>query len=296
MQALNETPPEVYRYDYKSKPLPIVSNYAQFKGENDSTEIDFYFSLPSRLLKYEENTGDKISSYVEYVLILNDSLYNDILNKKQAANLMISKAKNEAGGNFILQQTFALNSGNYHLVLKIKNDASNRLGLYRFDLPVKGFDADRLCLSDLKLASKISPRTERSNPMFVRHSFQITPHPFNSVLHKQPINLYYEIYNLKLDENGQAKYRIEYRAKTIKEKSSFWGKALKSVASVFGSKISKSLTLTYDRKAKQRNIHEYLAFDFSNLVLGETELEVLVQDLNSSEETKSVIQFTLIEQ
>ena len=296
-EALAEVPSEVYLYDYKSLPLPIVFKFSQFKGRNDSTEIDFYFSLPANLLKYNKAPDStKWISYLEYILVINDFRYNDILKQVCSAKLLKSVSEKEQFGDFILQQELMLHPGDYHLTLQVHNEASNRKGLYRIELPIKSFDNTRLCMSDLKLASKLQPETEDSLEINARQRVKMIPHPFKSVIRNKPIYLYYEIYNLKFNEEGRANYRIEYRVKTIKEKLSFWGKTFGTIANIFGSKKTKSLTLSYDRNSDKRDIHEYLAFDFSNLVRGETEMEVMLRDLNSNETASSYIQFSLIDE
>lgn len=295
MEAIAEIPPEVYIYDYKSELLPLVFNSAQFKGDNDSTEIEFYFSIPSNLVKYDKTQdGSEWISYLEYILGVSDSSYNDVLTERQAARLVMPIAEKGNFGNFILQKNLVLHPANYHFYLRVRNEASNRMSLHRFELPVKAFDDSRLCMSDLMLASKIPPVSEDYKESPIRQGLKMTPYPFKSVMRKQPIYLYYEIYNLKFNADGQVNYQIEYRVNTIKEKLSFWGKTLRTVTSILGSKRKKSLTLTYESNSDNRNIYEYLEFDFSNLVPGETEMEVLLRDLNSNETAKSSFIFSLI--
>ncbi|MBN1350081.1 GWxTD domain-containing protein [candidate division KSB1 bacterium] len=295
IEVMGKIPPEVYQYDYKAKPLPIVYNSAQFKGQNDSTEIDFYFSLPASLLSYSEKKNEITASYLEYTFFINDSLYNDILTQKQAVNLVKAPLPEGENGNFILEQNFVLYEGDYHLSLQLESHESNRMGLFRIDLPVRRFDNDRLAVSDLKLADNISPGTTNSGRNW-RQSLKMTPHPFKSVLRDKPIYLYYEVYNLKLDANGQTTYRIEYRAKTLKETTSFFGKTFQSFASLFGSKQTKELTSIYERTSNERNINEYLAFDFSNLPLGETRIEVVITDLQSNETASAETLLNLIKE
>ena len=154
------------------------------------SQIDLYFSLPSNVLKFKKNENNRTLSYVEYSVIVNDSLYNDLFYRKQGINLIMTDSSHCKGGNFIIQQPFVLQPGNYFMTLKVENQISNRMGLYKIDLPVRRFSSTKLCMSDLKIATKISQRTENSNQMYLRRNIQMTPHPFKSILRTKPIYVY----------------------------------------------------------------------------------------------------------
>jgi hypothetical protein len=94
-----------------------------------------------------------------------------------------------------------------------------RSSAYRANVSTREFDRE-LAVSDVLFAQKIAPASDVSP--FVRGPIEVVPHPIRRYAVGSPVSLYFEIYNLGLDEDGRSNYKVEYRvAPHSGEKRSF---------------------------------------------------------------------------
>jgi GWxTD domain-containing protein len=132
-----------------------------------------------------------------------------------------------------------------------------------------------LLISDLQLAGQITIDSE--NPTPHKGNLFIEPYPYERVDQGQLLYLYFEIYNLELSPEGEARYSIAYEAEDLKSKQSIWSK----IKSVFGSKPASRVELESEYTTDNPNPREWIAFDLKALSKGEIKLTVTVTDLNS---------------
>ena len=295
LNALSAVSPEMYIPDVNAERLPFISKCSQFKGQGDSTQFFFYFSLPSRAFNFVNvKDEERFKSNLDYTLLVLDSLFNEFYTYSLSTPLFMPTLKNIEFGNFILQNSFTALPGNYQLHFKVQTDSPRRIGLQRETIPIKNYQTNKLMLSDLMLASSIeSADTQKSN-QFIRNDLKLIPHPFYTVMQKKPIHLYYEIYNLKINAEGNVNYQIEYSAQSKKTNPSFMKKALSLFGRLFSGKTTAVITSTYTRTGTSQQATEYLAFNFENLEQGITQLAVKIDDLNSKESVVDTLEFNLV--
>ena len=112
------------------------------------------------------------------------------------------------------------------------------------------------------------------------------PCPFLVISRKEPINLYFEIYNLTVNANGTALYNVEYKLKT--NRIGFLNKI-----NPFSRKTS--LSSSYDQEGRGQNTQEYFSLDFEKVKLGEYSLTVKVEDKITRESRTAEIQIKVVE-
>jgi len=102
----------------------------------------------------------------------------------------------------IYQKALPLRPGLYRLDVVLKDTTSNNIGVVNTRLAVPPFDDDKLQASTLILADEISPVASKDVGlgMFVIGSMKIRPKLDQSFSALQPIGLYFQIYNLKIDD------------------------------------------------------------------------------------------------
>lgn len=296
IRARAETPPEVFRPYQNAKTLPIVYKLSQFKGRQDSTEALVYFSLPAVAFNFRPDKQDeRYASHLDYALVLLDSLYNPQYQFNLSKPLYLPSLDNVKYGNFVFQNHHQFLPGEYELQILVKTKAPRRVGLYKEKYTLNNFATEKLTMSDLLLAASIEPAAANESE-FVRNDLKVIPHPFVSVLHKKPIYLYFEIYNLGYDENGEVRYEIAYTAKTIEPKQSVLEKAWGFLGGILGgSPDNAAVTTTHERKSRSRDVFEYLAFDFQAREGGRTRLTVEVTDLHLQQTIRDSVEFDLID-
>lgn len=132
-----------------------------------------------------------------------------------------------------------------------------------------------LLISDLQLSTYIMVDSETPTPQ--KGNLFIKPYPYQRVDRRQLLYLYFEIYDLELSQEGEARYSIAYEAEDIKIKQSVWSK----IKSVFGSKATSRVELESEYTADHPNPREWIALDLKSLSKGEIKLTVTVTDLIS---------------
>ena len=102
----------------------------------------------------------------------------------------------------IYQKAVPLRPGLYRLDVVLKDTTSNNIGVVNTRLAVPPFDDDKLQASTLILADEISPVAAKDIGlgMFVIGSMKVRPKLDQSFTTSQPIGVYFQIYNLKIDD------------------------------------------------------------------------------------------------
>jgi GWxTD domain-containing protein len=103
----------------------------------------------------------------------------------------------------IYQKALPLRPGLYKLDVVLKDTTSNNIGVINTRLAVPPFEDDKLQASTLILADEISPVPSKDIGlgMFVIGSMKVRPKLDQSFSANQPIGLYFQVYNLKIDDN-----------------------------------------------------------------------------------------------
>ena len=102
----------------------------------------------------------------------------------------------------IYQKAVPLRPGLYRLDVVLKDTGSNNIGVVNTRLAVPPFDDDKLQASTLILADEITPVAAKDIGlgMFVIGSMKVRPKLDQSFTASQPIGVYFQIYNLKIDQ------------------------------------------------------------------------------------------------
>ena len=110
----------------------------------------------------------------------------------------------------------------------------------------------------------------------------VIPSPTRSFnLHKDA-NLYYEVYNLKLDEFGQAKYRVTYTIHpNVAGSTTVAGVVIGGLRRLFAGAKEPEFTISYERVVNATDEPVFFALETESLKPGLKMVEVGIEDLNS---------------
>jgi len=131
------------------------------------------------------------------------------------------------------------------------------------------------------LAFSIEPATRED--VFTRNGLRLVPNPHRNFDRQQPVSLYFEVYNLSLNQSRKSAYTIEYTVQLLEKKKSGLGK----ITGLFGSGTKSEISLSAEREGNATAAVETIALDLSKAEAGEFELTVVVTDRNSKAEAKS---------
>ncbi|MBN2000956.1 GWxTD domain-containing protein [candidate division KSB1 bacterium] len=295
VDAEEEATPEFFVQDSVASPMPAVYRWSQFQKSNDSSQVVLYLAFPSAAFHFEQNEVD--SSYesdLKYAVILYDSFYDKAYQDNFTSKISVADHNFIMSTNFIFQKPLLLETGNYDLQLLVETLSTKRKSIYKEQLPLRQFTPNTLQLSDVMPASHIEPASNRSTNFLYKNDLLIVPYPFKTVQRKNPLFIYYEIYNLLPSADGRVFFTVDYTFRTIKAKKSILLKAVDTVGHLFGSEGNKSVTTRYERTGTDSDIADYISFDLSNQQPGVTELQVTITDVQTSESVSDTLVFNVV--
>ncbi|MDE2727810.1 MAG: GWxTD domain-containing protein, partial [Gemmatimonadota bacterium] len=199
--------PETHRHDYGGEPLSFVYQLAAFKGPGDQADIEVAYSLPAAQLgNVEDGLGER--TWLSGRIALQDMDFNYV----QAMPFKMGPLRRPVSEQDNLQLStgafrFSAQPGAYRSAVSLRDSLSQKYGVSTASLQISDYRADRMLLSDVKLAASIVP-TDAAG-LLVRNGLFITPHPARLYSRATPVFIYYEIYNLERDAEGRTGFRTE---------------------------------------------------------------------------------------
>jgi hypothetical protein len=267
--AKNEAPAVVSRFTYETKHLPFDYACARFREGVDRTRLEVYTRVRFRDLEFQPLAeGFRNTTAVEMVLL--DELGREVWKRSKHVRMSAKSSDKVESGSSIDQENLVVKPGRYTLAIQMQDLESEKMGIYKNALTIESFGTDTLMLSDLQLAYRISE--QKPGDRFVKNGLQVVPYPYYTVSKKRPLFLYYEIYNLLLNDDGKTSYQVSHKVRLRRGGV---------VATVLGKREQESLTITAERQGDETTAIEHISLDFSRLGTGKAELIVRVRDLTS---------------
>jgi len=291
----NNIPGEGFVYHTDSKALNTLVSSASFRGENDKTRYELYYSFPLEELEFEKKEKNKISAFDELV-ILKDLDNNTILQGSRNFDLTYDEDKNLKKDLYIGQINMEIlpEKDDCIAYLKLKSDVSEKLGVLYQELETKDYTGESLMMSDIEFSYDIRPAAAENE--FTKNGLQIIPHT-GAVLNKnENIFVYFEIYNLALDSDGNGRYRVEYviqkRSPDDEGKSKYFNSIGKEIVNT-RVREKEMITTSRTETTEQKDTFNWISFDMSGLSEGLYDFTIKITNLVSSESTSSEYIFIL---
>jgi hypothetical protein len=163
----------------------------------------------------------------------------------------------------------------------VKDLGSEHLGIYKGDIAVTHYKPDEFNVSQIIVASNITPFDGGKPGKFTRGRYNVMPLPSRTFTPDQAVFVYYEVYNLSRSEEGKKKYNVDFTIEAEKLDQNIASK----IFAPFGRLLSRSedkgkITLTFDKEADPERIAqaEYVSIDISESPAGEYNMTVVVTD------------------
>lgn len=278
-------------FDVGAPHLPINCNFASFKATNKTTRLEFYYAVPFDQLNFIPNISEsnKFTTTLKLNMALFDLKYDEV--KKLDREFDITAGGNEISSHFYIDQMESeILPGKYVAALEIRNNEKDKVGIYQFVVSVRDYSADSLTVSDIEIAQYVDNTISREKFVKPKSTLKVVPNPAAGILKTKPLTVYYEIYNLTLNDEGKSSYQISYSIK-MAENPDFLAK----IKGVFSGKNEASTSSITTKEGKSTTEREYIGFDISELPPGVATLEIKVKDLNSFRESSSTINLTIQE-
>lgn len=292
-QAVASHPGEFYRHDYQAQNFPFLTKWAQFRGDSNKTQVEVYLSIPGLAAKFNRGPTQFVN-YTDLFVDIVDSNFNSVVKKQERFSIKVDSVVNMESRHFLFQNSYLLPPGVYETALVMTSPDKKNKGIQKKNLVVRDFTASRLLLSDIQMSSQIAVIDNRLEPIRSKKDLKILPYPFSRVMKNQPIHLYFEIYNLKLDERKRSHFEVVYTVRTIRPDRNLWQKTIGSIPRLFGGAERNYIATTVQREGEDEKACEYIAFDLKHQDLGQVELQVEVFDRVGQQRTANAIEFTLV--
>ena len=249
--------PERYTYEAPGRQVEIPYLVNVFKGSEGLADIYVHYGIPiqgyqagQRELPVTIRTGAFLVSKAREILAeRRQTIYGlkteRILSFKEA-NLWTDT------------QTLKAPAGSHEVSLEFETASGMTVAVQRRTIEVPDFSNQQLAISDLLLAYHIE-EAENGKPVaatdIVRGDLSITPAPWSVFSVKQPIYLYFEVYNLSRGKEGQSAYEVEA---ILKPKDTSTG-ITRAFRKLFGGK--KGVSVRFEGGGMKTEDAQYLILD-----------------------------------
>ncbi len=279
-KVLEETPAS-YPFNFTNKPLPFYFSVDQFKGGDGINRIDVNIEVPVQ--SGEDDSLAQSRSFTASVVVW-DARYNEILRRQHEFTLKTDKNSGEWAKLIPTQLVFSLQEGYYRMGVAVESSTSGASTTYKTAITTERFGAGQ-AISDILFASRIANLSE--NSMWARGSLHVVPHPLRVYKKAFPIPIYFETYNLALDERGTTSYTVEYKViPHSREKKNFWERFEETRPVVSSS---------YDASGYGMDEPHYFRLGTENLWKGSFDILITVYDKISLATTYRKATFSIID-
>jgi GWxTD domain-containing protein len=276
--------PERFEFKPPGRVVEIPYLVSAFKGEEGKTDLYVNFGIP--INGYDRNTDViRITANTGTFLV---SENRDMLAERRRTiyGLRTDQIVDFSETSlWVDSQRLQAPPGNHEVSVEFETASGGTVAVQRRKVTVPDFSTEDLALSDLLLAYRIE-ESEDGKPHtaaeFVRDGLTIRPAPWSVFSHKQPIYLFFEIYNLRLDAEGRTNYEIE-AVLVPKDDSKGIGKLVKGI---FGGG-KKGVSVSLPGQGTSPDEGQYLILDAANQVPDRLyTLRLKVRDLNAGKDVE----------
>jgi len=272
VKAIANSPAENYILEFEETPIVFPSVITQFKGPNGRADIEVYIGYPHD--QYEFNvTQNGLTAHVETKIVISDS--NRFLAGELNRNYTVKSVTKEDNHSFGTEKLM-LTPGSYKVGIQQKQVTANKLGIYQSELAVRDFRGEELMLSDIRIASGL--RQADFSESDTRDKLEMLPYPFSTIPKNEPLLLYFEIYNLNLNQNGNTRYTLTYSiVKKELNISGLLGGLVKRLIDVV-TQDPENILISTERTGSLTEVHELIALDLSSLDESDMTITVQIED------------------
>ncbi len=282
-QALNS---DQHSWHEKIEPIAFPFYISTFRGEGNKTRYEIYYGLNPKDLAV--NNKEPLSDQkIELGFAAYDSKWNQLYRKDRTiyAGDVIDSA--DSLGFWIDQYTFQAVPQEINMNIFLRMPQQNGIGGYKFKYGLAIYNVENLKMSSIELAKQITPAEE--NGPFVKNGLRVFPEPLSVFNKKNPVSVYFEIYNLPIGEKKSIAFNLNYKIKLLKKtRNNIFAK----IKGLF-SGGSKEISNLVERFSDSDTSVEYLSLDLSHQDPGQYELEITASVAGTEDIATSKIGFEL---
>ena len=282
--------PEEYLHDFGGDQLEYAFDAVSFRSDDGYTELDLSFSIPVWQFGYVSD-GRGSRTRLDHWVTLRDSTMSPQFTHEFGFGPFDRPKRQMAESHvkvpvYTLPERVAAPAGDFTLAVQVRDETSQRIGVYRRPVLLSDYSGEELLISDLKLATQITPSGVQGP--FVRKGLNITPNPGRLYIRESPVYVYYEIYNLAMDQDGKTEYEILYEIRP-QEGSARPGWTARR------QRDMQTVMMAFSGEGISTEDREYTSLDTSGLPAGEYVLTVTFTDQNAGSTVSKSVNFLVME-
>ena len=215
--AASDNPLELVK-SYKGKKIDFGLDIAAFKlYDAPGAKIEVYYEIANSALEFKQIvSGELATSLIIAVRILD----KDGKTVKEAANRGSTRVKNQQeaadpklAGKFV--SSFNLDPGRYVFEVGVKDNLSGKIGFQKREFEVKSIAKGELALSSIEFAEDVEKAKEDEQSGFLKPTLKmiVTPQPSRQYRLGDTLSVYFNVYNLKVDNAGKPRFKVTYKFK-----------------------------------------------------------------------------------
>ena len=161
-------------------------------------------------------------------------------------------------------------------------------------LRISDYSADRMLLSDVKLAASIVP-TDAAG-LLVRNGLFITPHPARLYSRATPVFIYYEIYNLERDAEGRTGFRTELEIAAREPRRNVVLRFLTALGRMVSQQSDdQTAYVTFEDSGTSPDDFKYTSIETADLDPGTYTMTLTVTDLHTGHQDTKTVDFIVVD-
>lgn len=203
-ETVLEDVPSSYPFNFAQTSFTFYFGVDQFRGGEGVNRVEVNLEFPVRPV---EGKPLPARAYRAEAIVM-DANYRVVDKQKRDISLPSTLARADGARLMPTQIVFSLPRNYYRVAVSMSDLDAQQASAYRTNVSARDFDAE-LAISDVLFAQKIVPTGDMSP--FVRGPLEVVPHPIRRYAIGSPVPVYFEVYELGLDERGLSDYEVEYR-------------------------------------------------------------------------------------
>ncbi|MEX0599377.1 MAG: hypothetical protein WD205_01965, partial [Rhodothermales bacterium] len=244
-----------------------------------ATDVSAYLALPVGWLS-ESADGDTLP--VEIGIALHDQAWRAAAEESVIRRFAATEDRTAAAFDAFHA---SVPPDSYRVSLHADLQGAPPLGGYQFERRIPDYSRPETMMSDVLVAYDIRPKP--GHAATARSSLDIVANPFRRVSVDQPLHVYFELYNLVLDGDDRARYRVEYRLEPQDEEGGILG---------LFRRTPPGLSVAADFEDETPSPIVFSQIDLSELPSGSYELVVRVSDRNGDAQLERRLSIELLDQ
>lgn len=283
--------PERYNHQMPGRLVDFPVRLATFRGVNGKTDLVASYGLP--LPEVSEGIRSVDYSAGAFILDAEANLFAEARHRISQADPRISSldsSERDSGGPAYVNDVFSVSlaPSDYTVAVEFESDDSEYVGVQRLSVDLPSYTGSHLQLSDVMLAHQIEEAPEAGVGQIMRHPFVISPASSNWFFTSEPVYLYVEMYNLRV-EDGRTQYEIEAILRPV-DHAGFLERAARSI---LGRSAPEGVSVSFSSSGKSSSEGQYVILDVLDQSTGLYDLEIRVHDLVSGATSESQTQLWL---